>query len=208
MFTFRVTLPCVAAKSPVIFSIRSKRPALLRDSSSHMTSNVIVWSDRQDLPNLYRSCCCRWLVIVSSSQRVPFPGRTGVCACVCAFTGLLVEMGGVQVGDELLQALLVAVHLPVSSHEEPPRRHGGAAGSWYLKRGAAAAGASGWGGQFWFRSWAKPAGCQVASELAEGNGRGASRGPRLLLCLWIRQMRRESVALCYHLLVKVMNCDE
>lgn len=43
---------------------------------------------------------------------------------VCVLTGLLAELGGVQVGDQLLQTLLVPVHLPVSSHEEPPERHG------------------------------------------------------------------------------------
>lgn len=39
-------------------------------------------------------------------------------------TGLVVQAGGVQGGDQLSQTLLVPVHLPVSSHEEAPGRHG------------------------------------------------------------------------------------
>lgn len=39
-------------------------------------------------------------------------------------TGLVVQAGGVQGGDQLLQTLLVPVHLPVSSDKEPPERHG------------------------------------------------------------------------------------
>lgn len=48
--------------------------------------------------------------------------------CASAVTGVLAELGRVQVGDELLQTLPVAVHLPVASHEERPGRHARAAG--------------------------------------------------------------------------------
>ena len=40
-----------------------------------------------------------------------------------SLTGLVVQAGRVQGSDELLQTLLGSVHLPVSSHEEPPERH-------------------------------------------------------------------------------------
>lgn len=43
-------------------------------------------------------------------------------------TGLVVQAGGVQGGDQLPQTLLGPVHLPVSSHEEAPGRHGSAEG--------------------------------------------------------------------------------
>lgn len=42
-----------------------------------------------------------------------------------ALTGVGGELGAVQRVDELAQALLVAVHLPVAPHEELPGRHGG-----------------------------------------------------------------------------------
>lgn len=50
-----------------------------------------------------------------------------------SLTGLVVQAGRVQGADELLQTLLGSVHLPVSSHEEPPERHGrwrGAGSRW------------------------------------------------------------------------------
>lgn len=131
-----------------------------------------------------------------------------MCVCVRAITGLLAELGGVQVGDELLQTLLVAVHLPVSSHEEPPKRHGGAACGWYPERRASCCCCCCWGPQFRFRCWREQAGCQVVSELSEANGNGIMRRPRLLLPFWISQMRSAYVALCYHLLVKIMNRGE
>lgn len=42
-----------------------------------------------------------------------------------ALTGVGGELGAIQRVDELAQALLVAVHLPVAPHEELPGRHGG-----------------------------------------------------------------------------------